>query len=409
MYPFIGLSDIVSQVSDLKKGLSHFGIKSYACVLEPFVHSANIVDKTLATGRFSKVNIRPQLLQDYLRFGWKRETALKKAVKENDIFIFVWQTFKDDCSDLAFLKDKDKKIIVFFMGSEQRWSYAYKQEVEKYGIPNYYSRFPSNDFQLSYKALRIKLRYLRNVEKYADIIYSLPNQSQLSLKPYSHFYIPVDTEIISEKPQQRKIPIIAHAPTKRSVKGTDIVLEAFEKLKNKGIKFESRLIENMPYFEALMAYAESDIVIGELYIPSAGKLDREALAAGKVVLSSVRRDYIDNLPSDCPIIDVNPQTLFNELEKIIPDYTRRVELAKMGRPFVEKYHDIRVICRDMLQKLENLSDEKNFEFYPQFFRKEFVPESLKHCQLYNYWTQFVSTTDWYKKYVPPGERANLIF
>ena len=161
------------------------------------------------------------------------------------------------------------------------------------------------------------------------------------MRPYSHLFIPADTSIIKEKNEQRKIPVVAHAPSKRAVKGTDIVLNALERLKNEGVEFETRLIENVPYHEALKMYEDSDIVIGELFIPSAGKLDREALAAGKVVLSSVRRDYVDNLPADCPIIDINPETVYDELKKIIPDHAQRIELAKKGRPFVEKYHDIR--------------------------------------------------------------------
>jgi glycosyltransferase involved in cell wall biosynthesis len=407
-YPFIGLNEI-GQVSDLKKGFSRLGIESYACALEWLSNGPVEVDEIFASRQWTK-HIRPQRLQEKLRYGWKREIALKKAVKEHDVFIFVWQSFKNDCSDFDYLKSKGKKIVVFFMGSEQRWCNAYGQEVEKFGIPNYYSRLPSDSFQFTMRALQIKLRYLRNVEKYADIIYSLPNQSQLSLRPYSHFYIPVDTNMITENSQQRKVPVVAHAPSNRAVKGTDIVLNTLEKLKTDGVKFETNLIENIPYSEALKMYGDSDIVIDQLFIPSGGKLAREALAAGKVVLSSVHREYIDNLPIDCPIVDVNPETLYDELKNIILDYPRRVELALRGRPFVEKYHSLEVVCRDVIKKLENTSSEtENLDFYPAFFRKKFVPESNEHRDLYNYWTKFVSETDWYKKYIHQGERDGLLF
>lgn len=407
---FIGLADIASQVSDLKKGFSQLGIESYAAILESTVITANAVDKVIARQNFfSNLPIRPARLQQFLRYGFQRQSLLKEMAKSCDIFVFVWQSFNTDMRDFAYLKSLGKKTVVFFMGSEQRWKTAYEQEMNSFGIPSYYSRFGKNDYESSFKKFELTIRYLRHVEKYADVIYSLPNQSQLSLRPYSHFYIPVDITLIEEKTGQRKIPIVAHAPSKRAVKGTDIILNALEKLKNEGVEFEIRLIENMPYRDALKAYTDSDIVIGELFIPSAGKLDREALAAGKVVLSSVRRDYIDNLPADCPIIDINPETLYDELKKIILDYPRRVELAKKGRPFVEKYHDVKAVCRDVLQKLETLQTEERFDFYPTFFREKFVPESRKHAEIYNHWTRFVSENEWYKNFVPKGERNGLIF
>lgn len=410
MRVFIGLTDTASQASDLKKGFSRLGVESYAGILEPHTITANAVDRVLARRDFlADLPIRSHRLQQFLRYGFRRQYLFREMAKSCDVFIFVWQSFYEDARDFEYLKNLGKKIVVFFMGDDQRHRVAYEQEMEMFGIPSYFRRAQTR-YEKSLKRLNFTLRYLRVAEKYADVIYSLPNQSQLSLRPYSHLYIPVDTRIIEEKNNQREIPIIAHAPSDRLVKGTDFVLGALEKLKNEGIKFELRLIENVPYREALKLYAESDILIGELFIPTGGKLDREALAAGKVVLSSVRRDYVDNLPADCPIIDVNPETLYGELKKIILNYPRRIELAKLGRPFVEKYHDISVVCSNLVDKLEESAKaERDLDFYPKFFRERFIPESGRHAQLYNRWTRFISQTEWYKKYVRSGKRRDLMF
>lgn len=407
---FIGLEDIASQASDLKKGFSSLGVDSYTAILESYNITASDVDKVIGRNNFlTKLPLRPYRLYSLARYGFRRQKLLREMAKECDVFIFIWQSFYDDVRDLEYLKRLGKKIVVFFMGSEQRWSNAFGQELNMFGIPNPYLRLSTEEFLFKIKALKSTLRYVRNVEKYADVIYSLPNQSQLSLRPYSHFYIPVDTGSIFEKPQQRKIPVIAHAPSNRALKGTDIVLNTLEKLKSEGVKFETCLIEKVAHSEAIKMYTESDIVIDQLFTPSGGKLAREGLAAGKVVLSSLRRDYIDKIPADCPIIDVNPETLYDELKKIILDYPRRVELAKKGRSFVEKYHEVRVLCRDILRKLEKPTSRENFDYYPTFFREKFIPESEKHIKLYNRWTRFVSETDWYKKYVFAGERDGLIF
>lgn len=407
---FIGLTDTASQASDLKKGFARLGVESYAAILEPHAITANAVDKILARRNFfTDLPIRPHRLQQFARYGLRRQALFKEMAKSCDVFIFIWQSFYEDASDFEYLKKLGKKIVVFFMGDEQRRKTAYEQEMKLFGIPSYFRHAESN-FEKSLKRLNFTLRYLRNAEKFADVIYSLPNQSQLSLRPYSHLYIPVDTRIIEEKTEQRKIPVIAHAPSNRLVKGTDFILNALDKLKNEGVEFELRLIENVPYRQALKMYTDSDILIGELFIPTGGKLDREALAAGKVVLSSARRDYIDGLPADCPIIDVNPETVYDELKKIILDYPRRVELAKLGRSFVEKYHDISAVCRDVLDKLEkSATDSESFDFYPNFFREKFVPENTEFARFYNRWTKFVGDADWYKEYVRQGKRDGLIF
>lgn len=407
---FIGLEDTASLASDLKTGFSAIGMETYAAILEPNYNSTNLVDKIIVRRNFLKdLPVRPYRFRQFIRYGFQRQLLLREMAKTCEIFIFIWQSFYADARDLAYLRSLDKKIVVFFMGSEQRWKNAYEQEMSLFGIPSYYTRFGKNDYQGSFKNLQNTLCYLRHVEKFADVIYSLPNQSQLSLRPYNHAFTPIDSKGIEENSQQRKIPVIVHAPTKQAVKGTDIVLNALKRLKSEGIKFETCLIENVPHLEAIKMYTKSDIVVDQLFIPSGGKLAREALAAGKVVLSSIRRDYIDNIPADCPIIDVNPKTLYEELKKIILDFPRRIELAKQGRPYVEKYHDVSVICCDILQKLENQTSAENLDYYPRFFREKFMPESEKHIKLYNRWSQFVSKTDWYRKYITVGERDGLIF
>lgn len=387
------------------------GIETYPAVLENHAVAGNAIDSASLKKNFrTRLSARLFRIEQLAHFNFQRRRFLHEMAQKCDTFVFVWETFYANAADLAYLKKHGKKIVFFFVGSEQRWKNAYNQEMEQFGIPSYFSYLDKNHYENKEKKLGHTLRLLRQVEKYADVIYSLPNQSQLSLRPYQHFYILVDTEIIREKPQQRKIPVVFHAPSSRAHKGTHIVLNTLEKLRGEGVEFETRLIENVPYLQALEMYSEGDIAIGELFIPSAGKFDREALAAGKVVLSSVYRNYIDNLPADCPIIDVRPDTLYEELKNIINDYPRRTELAKQGRPFVEKYHNIQTACRDVLQKLEDAANgTESFDFYPTFFREKFIPETARSREVYNRWTRFVADADWYKKYVPAGERDGLLF
>jgi hypothetical protein len=405
---FLGMSDIASQISDLKKSFDKKGLKAYAIVEETHAVTQNRKVDRVVSAPFFFNRIRPYRLQKYIRnIYWNNDQILDQVIDHYDVFIFMWRSIRPDGKDLVRLKEKGKKIVVFFVGSDVRWITSYEQEMFNYTIPSYLSRVSDRERRHEYIALNSKLHYLRMVEQYADLIYNLPNQGQLALRPYFHFFVPVATDEIEENATQRQVPVVIHAPSRRSAKGTDIILAVFDQLKKEGVPFEVKLIENMPYERALREYTQGDILVGELYVPSAGKLDREALAAGCVVLSSMRYDYIDKTPQDCPIIDVNPDTLYDELKKIILDYPRRVDLAKQGRPYVNRYHDVNVVADTILYRLKN--NPEHYDYNPVFYRECFIPGTSKEISVLNKYNESVSHCDWYVKHIAKGTREGLIF
>ncbi|OJJ19314.1 hypothetical protein BKI52_21110 [marine bacterium AO1-C] len=409
---FIGLTDIASQIADFAAGFQALGYQTMTAIHHK--HASFV--KAEADYDFSQMKkywfggVRPKSLQKKLQNRWlePRDRIFRKAIKECDIFVFMWSTFMPDLNDLELLKKLGKKIVVFFVGSDIRKKDAYEQEAKLYDIPSYFSFL--TDGELKWANSNDKLKYMRVFEKYADVIISVPNQSQLALRPYEHFFVPVNIDEIQENTDQREVPIITHAPSNRGVKGTSIILDTLNQLKNEGLNFELCLVENMAYRDALKTYTKSDVVIGELFLPSGGKLDREALAAGAISMTSLRKDYIDYLPEDCPIIDINPTTLYDLLKETINDHTKRKALAKEGRPYVEKYHTPISICKSVLDYLsiEN-SLEHTHTYNPTFFRDTFTPASEEDTNTYNQWTAYVKNCDWYKKHVLSGNRDGLVF
>ena len=77
----------------------------------------------------------------------------------------------------------------------------------------------------------------------------------------------------------------------------------------------------------------------------------------------------------------------------------------MGREYVKKYHTPSSFCKRILAALE----DNKYDFYPTFFREQFIPESIEAADAYNKWNQFVAECDWYSNYVATGERSGLIF
>jgi hypothetical protein len=117
--------------------------------------------------------------------------------------------------------------------------------------------------------------------------------------------------------------------------------------------------------------------------------------------------YPQKNPADCPIVDVNPDTLKAKLIELITNYELRVALAKKGRPYVEKYLDITIFCKKVINLIKG--EKIEFDYVPSFFREKYVPTSKEEKNMLNQWTRLVQNESWYHEYVAKGERDGLIF
>ncbi|MES2131537.1 MAG: hypothetical protein V4506_04250 [Bacteroidota bacterium] len=407
---FLGLANIASMYTDLKQSFEARGV-------ETFIVNKNFTEKIITD--YSDFNIekakkrvtrfKPYWLGVRAKSFWDRKVdqyIFEKALKKCDVFIFFWDTFKMDFSDLEKIKKEGKILINVFVGDDVRWYYSMEQEFKKYKLlPIEYGE----DYNYTVQALDRKLKYIRTVEKYSDHIFSRLDQAQLELRPYYRWNMMVPAANFKENTSQRKTkPVVAHAPSHRAIKGTAYVLEAFQKLKDEGIEFDPLLIENVSNKEAIEMYANADILIDQLLCPGTGKLATEALACGTIVMGHMAYDtYPQKNPQKCPIIDVNPNTLYTKLKELILDYDFRKVHAAKGKPYVEKYLDVNYFCDKVLGLVNG--EQIPYDYEPDFFREYFIPESEESLPVYNKWTKFVSDNSWYKDRVKAGERNGLIF
>ena len=402
---FIGTHNVASQIQDWQRGFEALGHKvtsaSYDYGLGRVSFKADINLTKSYTWDFG--GVRPQSFRKYLTksfFGY-RTRLLNKVIKDHDIFVFIWSSFQNDFSDLERIKAAGKKVVVAFVGSDVRWYHAMVQDFAKYDMmPQEYGP----EFIFNIGELRERLRRMRMVERYADLIFSLPNQSQLALRPYNHFQVIVDYEAIPYRPEQRERPLVIHAPSKSKVKGTHYIKPVMEKLKEE-LGYDVQYVQGLEYKKALALYAEADILVGQAFCPTGGKQEREAMSAGTVVLSSMQYHYPDGMPPNCPVIDIDPRNLEEKLRKAVLDYDDRKERAKLGRPFVQKYYAPEVVAKRTIDLLKN----PKIDHTPSFFREEFKPVLEGSAEQYNYYTSLVKDCDWYKELVPPGERDGLVF
>lgn len=410
---FIGMENIASQIPDYKKGFEEIGHEVFTAV-HGFNHpgqSKEGIDFDLS----KKVNIwkhyrfiRPRCLQLFLKqkFNIQKNRLFRKVAKNCDTIIYLGSTIYDDCSDIKKFKNLGKTVLVIFMGSDIRWYHAMKQEFDMFGLPpaEYNPNWYSTDQNL------IKhLNYLRLSEKYADYIVSMPNQSQLSIRPYFSYRSILNLSMFSLSNEKQRIrPLIVHSPSSRDFKGTKYILKAIDNLKESGFNFDFELIENLEYEKAIQKYRNCDILISQVLCPSGGKLAYEGLSLGKVVLSIMGMDlgYDEKNPRSTPIVDVNIYTLEKKLKQLIVNRELRQRIALKGPSFVSEYNSKEFICSRILDILDGKIEP---EIYPTFFSEFFEPELPSRLSIYNSYTEMVKDCNWYKKLKFEEERSGLKF
>jgi glycosyltransferase involved in cell wall biosynthesis len=207
---------------------------------------------------------------------------------------------------------------------------------------------------------------IHEMARYADRIYAL-NPDLLHVLPSRACFLPyanVDLDSwIPVHSSPAKVPVVVHAPSIRSIKGTGHILKAVNRLKSEGVAFEFKLVEGKSNEEARRIYERADLLIDQLLAGWYGGLSVEFMALGKPSMCYVRSEDLRFLPSrmasDIPIIQVSPSTLYDTLKEWLTE--RRHELPEVGRrsrAFVEKWHDPKKIAQLMRQEYESLYNRK---------------------------------------------------
>lgn len=152
------------------------------------------------------------------------------------------------------------------------------------------------------------------------------------------------------KPANNERPLVVHAPTNPTVKGTPSVVAAVESLQRRGVAFDFKLIEKMPQAEAREWYRRADVIVDQLLIGATGVLTLEAWALGKPVVVNLRPELFEPFygTSDLPVVQATPDTIEEALGEILADASRRELLAVEGRALVERHHDVAAIADQLL-------------------------------------------------------------
>lgn len=272
---------------------------------------------------------------------------LAGALRRFDVFHFnfgspllpMWR-FPVAIDELPLLKHLGKIIIATFQGADAR-------------PPD---RSPDQLDPKSRRAAEIRRHHARTrMLRYANRVFYLnPDLGEwlpgATFCPYASF----DPASVRPVPARDDGELtILHAPSHRTVKGTDAVLAAAAQLRASGLPFRLDLVEGVARAEVLARCARADIVIDQLRVGWYGGFAVEAMALGKPVLChiDVQRPGRDPFGDELPIVRTSADTLAEDLRALLSDPARRAATGAAGRRFVERHHDPRRVARLVLDGL----------------------------------------------------------
>lgn len=268
---------------------------------------------------------------------------LKKYSKKYDLVIYLWETVLPTFSDVKVFRENGAKIIFLFAGSDIRtfslFSKAY--DVSHWNFPDYWVREDSTT----------KKMYVEVAEKYADLIYSVPDQAGLQSKPYYHLQIPIDLSKFIYINNCRKIPNVLHLPSDPWKKGTDIIERTIEELISEGVKLNFFSYRNVKHDEVPTLLQNMDILVDQIVFHGPAVLSFEAMAAGCAVATK----YFDASP-DCfrpPVWSIDAYNIKSRLAELFSDFELQQKLIVEGRRYVEKHNNSGKVTADILENLNN--------------------------------------------------------
>lgn len=325
----------------------------------------------------------------------KLSSEVNRFLNDYDVYLFQFGgSLLPGNLDFPILRKRGKVVLSFFNGNDIRHWSAAEPTFRKFGLelPKFYreTSLPSNSSLAVFlkdapypNRLSEKLQRLRMAEKYANAIFSTPEQSGLAVRPYMHRFFPVNFALYpSHNIPQRDIPMVVHAPSKRQVKGTTDILNVLERLKAEGIAFELKVLENLPNHEVRDLLLRADILIDQPDMPTHGMLALEGMVTGCAVVGGNNEEFV-SIPPSRPELHIDSRDLYSPLKRILTDKSLRLKLASEGRPFVEKYHDHRNVAQYLLS-CAGYSPNSSYHYYPSFFSTQYqlpseekIPDYLK--------------------------------
>jgi glycosyltransferase involved in cell wall biosynthesis len=239
-------------------------------------------------------------------------------------------------AELPLLRLAGKRIVVWPYGGDARLPSL----VRARGGWNAYTDVPPGEEDRDETDLRKHLdafgRWANVILGCADILEELPRVD--GVLPY-----PFDEEVWKPvAPPDGGVVRVVHAPNHPHYKGTRYLEAAVSALRHEGLPVELVLVQGKPNEEARRDYERADIVADQFLLGAYALFAIEGMALGKPVLCYLNSRFTRWHPEwdDCPIVNASPDTLLDELRRLVVDRELRAELGSLGPDYVRRRHSL---------------------------------------------------------------------
>ncbi len=160
-----------------------------------------------------------------------------------------------------------------------------------------------------------------------------------------HWPLDVASFAVTEPPERNGRPLrVAHAPNHPEFKGSRHIVAAVDRLREEGHDIELVQISGVSNAEVLRQFSDADVIVDQLYIGFHGYTALEAMAVGRPVVCYIREAEMLADADACPILNANPDTIYDVLLACLRGEVDLTALGTQGRRYVERYYDLPAIA-----------------------------------------------------------------
>jgi hypothetical protein len=268
---------------------------------------------------------------------------VRKNVGKYDVVIYIWDTILPSFSDVEKFRQNGAKIIFLFAGSDVRTylHFTNTYDASHWVFPDYWVK----------ENIERKQLYVQTAEKYADLIYSVPDQAGLQKRPYYHLQIPIDLSNFVFRNNKRRVPNVLHLPSDPWKKGTDIIEKVIGELIAEGVKINFFSYRNLSHEKVSGILQDIDILVDQIVFHGPGVLGFEAMASGCAVATR----YLESSPAIFrpPVWNINADNIKIRLAELFCNYDLQQKMIIDGREYVELYNSSVKVADDILNNLAN--------------------------------------------------------
>jgi tetratricopeptide (TPR) repeat protein len=309
----------------------------------------------------------------------------KDAIDKYDIFHFHFaHSLYPDFRDLEELKQKGKKIIFHFWGSDQRspeWIFYHQAIFLGYNPPK-----PFFNTLQQYHVHKI-------INRYADVMIGLTciprgifipgstNTSEWNLEEKEKI---LKGQIVKKDPKKT---YFVHAPSENWKKGSSVILKLFEECKQDGMPIELLYVNKMTQLNAKQIYAYADYAIDQVGVGTFGLFGVEMMC-WQIPVLVYQIDLLERLRNYPPIIKITKDTFKRQIAKCIEmkKSGENVELGKKSRNWAIENVDISLGIHEYLKIYRDLAEGKQVKQYvnKSWYEQEYLLQNGIKSEFYKY-------------------------